>query len=103
MECPNLASHVLGRVLRRMPVDFEVRYGYRPWLVETFVEGEYRGTSLKAANFVRVGETAGRGRQDRDKRRAESAKGIFMYAVDPAWRKRLGVAWVDHAPSREPG
>ena len=77
VECPNLASHVLGRVLRRMPVDFEVRYGYRPWLVETFVEGEYRGTSLKAANFVHVGETAGRGRQDRDKRRAESVKGIF--------------------------
>ena len=103
VECPNLASHVLGRVLRRMPVDFEVRYGYRPWLVETFVEGEYRGTSLKAANFVRVGETAGRGREDRDKRRAESVKGIFVYAVDPDWRKHLGVAWVDHAPSREPG
>ena len=33
--CRNLASHVLGQVLRRLPQDFEQRYGYRPWLVET--------------------------------------------------------------------
>ena len=36
--CANLASHVLGRVLRCLPRDFRARYGYSPWLVETFVE-----------------------------------------------------------------
>ena len=49
-----------------MPVpDIERLYGYRPWLLETFVdEREHTGASLRAANWVRVGETCGRGRQD---------------------------------------
>ena len=38
--CANLASHVLGRALRRLPGDFRERYGYRPWLVETFVAAD---------------------------------------------------------------
>ncbi len=62
----NLASHVLGRVLRRLPGDFEARYGFQPWLVETFLEDQ--GACLRAANFVRIGATAGRGRQDRENR-----------------------------------
>ena len=66
VACAYLASHVLGRILRRLPRDFEIRYGYRPWLVETFLEAQYDGASLRAANFLRVGETAGRGRQDRE-------------------------------------
>ena len=55
--CANLASHVLGRVLRRLPEDFQQRYGYRPWLVETFVLPAHDGASLRAANFVRIGQT----------------------------------------------
>ena len=52
--CANLASHVLGRVLRRLPGDFRRRYGHSPWLVETLVELQQEGASLRAANFVRV-------------------------------------------------
>ena len=37
VQCRNLASQVLGQVLARLPADFEARYRYRPWLVETFV------------------------------------------------------------------
>ena len=62
VSCRNLASHVLGRVLRRLPADFEARYGYSLWRVETFVEFRHHASSLKAANFVRVGQTVGRGR-----------------------------------------
>lgn len=63
VQCRHLASHVLGRALRRLPADFEARYGYRPGLVETFVdETRQAGTSFRAANWVRVGQTAGRGR-----------------------------------------
>ena len=63
VHCRNLASKALGLALRRLPDDFQHRYGYRPLLVETFVEkGRYQGTSLAAANWRRVGETAGRGR-----------------------------------------
>ena len=63
VECRNLASKALGMVLGRLGEDFQQRYGYRPVLVETFVdEGKHAGTSLKASNWIRVGETAGRGR-----------------------------------------
>ena len=63
VRCQNLASKALGLCLRRLPADFERRYGYRPALVETFVEKDrHAGTSLAAANWVLAGETAGRGR-----------------------------------------
>ena len=60
VSCRNPASPVLGRVLRRLPADFEARYGYSLWLVETFVKFRQHASSLKAANFVRVGQTGGR-------------------------------------------
>ena len=101
--CANLASHVLGRVLRRLPADFAARYGYRPWLVETFVTADQLGTSLRAANFVPIGRTAGRGRQDRDKRRAVGRKTVLMYELRRDWRRKLGVARVDPWPRLEPG
>ena len=61
VRCPHLASHVLGRILRRLPGDFEERYGFRPYLVESFADEGYNGTCLRAANFLCVGRTAGRG------------------------------------------
>ena len=80
VHCRNLASKALGLALRRLPDDFQHRYGYRPLLVETFVEkGRYQGTSLAAANWLRVGETAGRGRF--------AAPGWAMYAWGSGWCK----------------
>ncbi|MCY4356540.1 MAG: DUF4338 domain-containing protein [Gammaproteobacteria bacterium] len=49
VRCPHLASQVLGWVLRRLPGDFESRYGYKPWLVESFADAGYDGTCLLAA------------------------------------------------------
>ena len=103
VRCPHLASHVLGRVLRRLPRDFEERYGFRPWLVESFADRGYDGTCLRAAGFLRVGETAGRGRQDGGKRRAATVKAVFMRPLGGGWRRRLGVPHVDHAPALGPG
>ena len=103
MRCPHLASSVLGRVLRRVAREFEARYGFRPWLVESFADQGYDGTCLRAANFLCVGRTAGRGRQDREKRRAKTVKTVFMYELDRSWRRQLGVPHIDHAPSLEPG
>ena len=100
--CPHLASHALGRILRRLPSDFEARYGFEPWLVESFAYAGYDGTCLRAANFLCVGETAGRGRQDRRKQRAKTVKTVFMYPLNRGWRKALGVAYVDHAPVLDP-
>ena len=103
VRCPHLASHVLGRILRRLPADFEERYGFRPYLVESFADEGYNGTCLRAANFLCVGRTAGRGRQDREKRRAKTVKTVFVYELERSWRRKLGVPRVDHAPSLEPG
>ena len=58
---------------------------------------------MRAAIFVRVGETAGRGHQDRKLLRAKSVKTVFLYALDPRWRHRLGVPFVNHAPVLAPG
>ena len=103
VRCRHLASHVLGLALRRLPADFATRYGYRPWLVETYVGPEHEGTCFKAANFVRVGATAGRGRQDRARKCAAGVKSVYMYPLEPRWLQRLGVASVDAAPSLKPG
>ena len=101
--CPHLASHVLGRILRRLPADFEARYGFRPWLVESFSDTGYAGTCLRAANFLCVGQTTGRGRQDRDRRYARTVKTVFMYPLDRRWRRHLAVPHVDLHPELGPG
>ena len=90
VACRNLASHVLGRAARAVGDDCERLYGYRPWLLETFVdETEQTGASVRAANWVRVGETCGRGRGDRTHAAPETRKAVYMYALEPAWRARL--------------
>lgn len=92
VRCPHLATHVLGQVVRALPADFEARYGYRPWLVETFVDTlTHDGVSLKAGNWLRLGVTAGRGRQDRTHACAESPKHIFVYPLARNWRRHLNL------------
>lgn len=62
-----LASKILGHCARRLPGDWEKLYGYRPLLLETLVEAErFRGTCYRAANWIELGRTQGRGRMDRD-------------------------------------
>jgi hypothetical protein len=65
VDVPGLASHVLGRVLRRIALDWQRKYGHPVHLLETFVERDrFAGTCYRAANWVRVGQTKGRTRQD---------------------------------------
>ena len=103
VRCRHLASHVLGRVLRRVEADFEARYHYRPWVVETFVAPAHDGASFRAANFVCVGETTGRGRCDRAHDRPRTVKSLYLYELAPHWRRVLGVAPLEAPPSRSPG
>ena len=92
VRCQNLASHVLAMVLRRLGADYETQYGYRPWLVESFVDTQhFIGTSYKAANWVEIGQTRGRGRQDRGHENAKTVKAIYVYELEPEMRKRLGI------------
>ena len=65
VQVRNLASTVLARSRRRLPDDWQARYGYRPLLLETFVQSDrFAGTSYRAANWTHVGQTQGRGKLD---------------------------------------
>lgn len=92
VRCRNLASHVLGLCLRRVVRDFETRYGYRPWLLESFVDRtRHAGTCFQAANWQRVGQTKGRGRNDRKRCSPESVKDVYIYPLVADFRSRMGV------------
>jgi Domain of unknown function (DUF4338)/Transposase DNA-binding/Transposase Tn5 dimerisation domain len=87
---PHLASHVLALAMKCLGSDWRGRYGYEPVLVETFIDKErFEGTCYRAANWIEVGETQGRGRQDASHRRQCSIKRIFLYALDAGARQRL--------------
>lgn len=93
VRCRNLASRVIGMAVRTMPKDFDARYGYRPLLLESFVDTtRHFGTSYKAANWHWVGQTKGRGRQDRLMASPESIKAIYLYPLVDDFRTRLGLA-----------
>ena len=94
----NLASATLARVLRRLPEDWRAQYGITPLLAETFVDAEqYTGTCYRAANWVELGETSGRGRDDREHRRhGARRKRVFVYLLRHDARARLR-AKIGHA------
>ena len=86
-----LASHVLSQAARRLPRDWETRYGLTPWLLETLVDpARFSGTCYRAANWTEVGITTGRGRQDRHHRRhGARPKTIWLYPLRRDVRQRL--------------
>lgn len=86
----NLASHVLGLSASVVAKDWESAYGVRALLMETFVQPErFAGTSYKAANWVRVGSTRGRGRQDREHVAQAPVKDVYVYPLQGDWREQL--------------
>lgn len=86
----NLASKVLSLVPSRVREDWQHRYGYRPVLLETFVDAQrYRGTCYQAANWIRLGVTKGRGRMDRGKRYPSTPKAIYVYPLQAGFRSFL--------------
>ena len=91
VECHNLASRLLSMSLQQLPKDFQKRYHYRPWLVESFVDtSRFSGTCFRAANWILVGQTKGRGRQDRFSKHGETIKDIYLYPLDQDFRTSLG-------------
>ncbi len=87
----NLASVVLSRTLHRLRRDWEVRYGVEPLLVETLVdESRYSGHCYRAANWIWLGQTAGRGRMDREhQREGVSPKAVWVYPLVAKAAQRL--------------
>ncbi len=91
VRVPHLASHLLGCVARRLSADWRAKYGHPIVAVETFVERErFRGTCYRAANWVRVGATQGRTRNDRERRIRSSVKDVYLLALNQNFRRELG-------------
>lgn len=91
VRVPHLASHVLGKVMRRVGSDWHKRYGTEPLLVETFVDtARFSGTSYRAANWIHAGSTSGRGRQDNKHDAALTPRDIYLYPLHRNWRELLG-------------
>jgi hypothetical protein len=91
VKVPGLASHLLSRAVRRLSDDWQRKYGHPVWLVETFVDRDrFAGTAYRAANWRRIGQTQGRGRQGPDPRvRSTSIKEVFVYPLHQQFRQRL--------------
>jgi hypothetical protein len=75
---------------RQIADDWQRRYNYRPVLLETFVETpRFKGTSYKAANWIHVGKTKGRGKLDRYNRAQLPQKDIWLYPLNKYYRRIL--------------
>ena len=90
VRSPHLASHVLAQVVRQLPAQWQARYGYRPVLVESFVEQDrFAGTCYKAANWLCVGLTKGRGKLEQTGQPVLPVKWVFMYPLCADFRAQL--------------
>ncbi|MDO8686476.1 MAG: DUF4338 domain-containing protein [Clostridiales bacterium] len=86
----NLASKALSLVIKRIQEDWLREYCYAPVLVETFINLSYfKGICYKAANWIYLGETKGRGRMDRDRECTLSKKAIYMYPLQNDFKEIL--------------
>lgn len=90
VRVPHLASHLLGRIARRLAADWLAKYGHPVHLVETFVDrSRFKGTCYRAANWICVGQTQGRSRQDRGHTLSVPIKDVHLYPLVPDFRERL--------------
>ena len=88
----HLAGHVLGRITQRLSADWQAKYGHPLYLLETFVQADrFTGTAYRAANWVRVGQTKGRTRQDRPDGTWHQAaiKDVYLYPLHRRFRRHL--------------
>ncbi len=90
VESKNLASKLLAMAARQLPEDWHDRYAYRPVLLETFVDtGRFTGACYKAANWIHIGQTQGRGKLDRDRKADLPTKSIWLYPLSKHFRRSL--------------
>lgn len=90
VRVPHLASHVLGLLARRLSRDWQLKYGHPVVLLETFIEeARFQGASYRAANWIVVGRTQGRSRQDRARLLVVPTKQIAVLPLHRDWRRTL--------------
>ena len=91
IEVEHLASHILGRMARLLPEDWNRIYGHPVHYLETFVDPErFRGISYRAANWKVLGRTTGRGKDAPTKKPNRSIKEVFGYPLTQDFRQLLG-------------
>jgi Domain of unknown function (DUF4338) len=87
---PHLASHILGRMARQLPSDWQQVYAHPMHLLETFVDPErFAGTCYRAANWIVVGETTGRGQDSTSHKPNRSIKQVLALPLDRRFRQLL--------------
>jgi hypothetical protein len=90
IEVPHLASHLLGRMMRILSGEWNQVYGHPVYFAESFVDRErFRGTCYRAANWVYLGRTTGRGKDDQTHRPNRSLKDVLGYPLTKRFREHL--------------
>lgn len=90
VRVPHLASHLLGRMTRMLPAEWELAYAHPVCFAETFVDPtRFRGTCYRAANWVHLGQTTGRSRDDQTKRYDRPLKDVLGLPLTKRFRERL--------------
>ena len=91
VRVPHLASHILSLVTRRLSSDWQDKYGHPIHLLETFVERDrFAGTCYRAAGWIAVGVTTGRGRNGPGRASQGPVKEVYLQALSADFRRRLG-------------
>jgi hypothetical protein len=87
---PHLASHLLATLARRVRDDWQAKYGHPVHALETFVDRDrFKGTCYRAANWLRLGSTQGRTRNDRNHCLRATVKDVYLYPLSPDFRREL--------------
>ena len=90
VQVPHLASHLLGRMSRRICSDWKKVYNHPVYYLETFVDTErFAGTCYKAANWIYLGKTTGRGKNDHTYKQNRSIKAVWGYPLTADFREKL--------------
>jgi hypothetical protein len=90
IRVPHLASHILSRVTATLSHDWQRMYGHPIWFAETFIDPErFRGTCYRAANWILLGRTTGRGKDDLTHRQNRSIKEVFGLPLTRRFRELL--------------
>ena len=90
VQVPHLASHLLGKMTRALSGDWERMYGHPIFFAETFIDpGRFRGTCYRAANWVLLGHTTGRGKNDHTNKPNRPIKEVLGLPLVPRFRELL--------------
>jgi len=90
-----LASHILAQLARILPKDWLSLYKHPVYYLETFVDTErFKGTCYKAANWIYLGKTTGRGKNDHTRRQNRTLKAVYGYPLAKDFRVKLAGGWI---------